>query len=43
MLILRLLVGAGKITFGRGKVKKIEEGQLLRSRRDLVPRAVLLR
>ena len=36
VLILGLLVGAGKITVGRGKVKKIEEGKLLRSRRDRV-------
>jgi hypothetical protein len=32
VLILGLLVGAGKITFGGEKVKKIEEGSVLRSR-----------
>lgn len=32
MLILGLLVGAGKITFGREMDKKIEVGSVLRSR-----------
>ena len=42
-MILGLLVGAGKMSFGRGKVEKIEEGLLLRPRRDPVLRAMLLR
>ena len=32
VLILRLLFGADKITCGREKVKKVEEGSVLRSR-----------
>lgn len=32
VLILGLLVGAGKIAFGRAKVKEIEEVSMIRSR-----------
>ena len=35
MLILGLLVGAGKITFGRRRVKKIRIGRVVVERGDL--------